>query len=328
MPAHYDNPFTLFLLWILYLAKNDGRRYALSNVVEATFDSQEQRILFRQFFQYVPELINSPDFHSFTPRSTELQLIPKAKNPGRITILFSADSIYFKQKLLKFNRDALLESDPDLLTVHVNLIDPDPICLRELDELCKHQSIHGSISSSHDYFESNVGIKQNNPLKIHRLHTFFASNRFIILPTVMALHQTPIIVLDVDLEFPKGLNALAQFYLDDAGYDVAIRQPRRRRAPGFDYWLHESAYKNTGQGLAFASILSKYIRFFFENKEPLWTLDQCAFNATFTHFEQTFEQIYIRDLGTQAMRDHHGLTFHRGGRDQLIGLRDYFFANS
>jgi hypothetical protein len=327
MPKEYSIQFSLFLLWILYLAGADVRRYSFTEIVELWFPQADSRLTFRQFAQYKPELISSNWFLSFLPKPVSLNLLPNAGVHGKVTLLFSANPHYFLEKFLRFNRHHLEHFDPRILTVHINLIDPDLRSLEELSALSQLPGIQASVSSSNRDWDSEPLAGRDEKIAYHHQHTFYASNRFMIVPTILALNKTPVVVLDVDLEFPKGLDPLGEFYLNSPDYDIGIRAPKRRRAPGFDYWLHESVYAPTVTGTLFASLFSRYLQFYFSIKSSLWTLDQCAFNAVRQYFKQTHTILKLNDLGTQGCRGHHGLTFHRGGRDQLVGLRSRLFSD-
>jgi hypothetical protein len=266
----------------------------------------ETLYLLRQIVQFSPELATR--INETLPKTKEQC---PASNNLDVAILFSCDKDYFEQKFLTFIAP-VLRAQPRVENVYLHLMDGD----HNHPSLLELQAQGLTILEDRYELKIDETIRDRIPdaFKEHCRRTWYACARFGVALRLLDVHAK-VVILDVDLNITESIESIQGWY-GKRSFDVAVRKPKRHRASGVDYWLHESAYAATTKGKQFLATLSVYLDQLMRSGLAFWTLDQCSFNSVIR--SKFCENLKVLNLPSGNEVGAHQLTFHRGHNDEHV----------
>ncbi len=184
--------------------------------------------------------------------------------------LISVDAGYL-ERYVPAMADSFLRHHGDEAGLHVHVVNPTGSS-RELAQRL-FQASAGRVAISTETV--GVGVDQLATCeRIRERRVYYASSRFLIAPQLLHRYDCPLVILDADLIVKQDL---APLVAAAGAWDVSLtRYPVNRQLLWQQYFASFQVLRPTAGGLAFATLLAKYLRDFLDRDRWIWPLDQAA----------------------------------------------------
>ncbi|MCF8506985.1 MAG: tetratricopeptide repeat protein [Caulobacter sp.] len=180
-----------------------------------------------------------------------------------LVVLSSCDSGYFDRFAEPFAR-TLAETAGLPVHLHLHLIGDEAGRAREL---VRRAGLNSAVVTTQPDRAPGGGKERS---------TYYACQRFLLLPHLLRHYRRPVLLLDIDLVVLRPLGLL----LDMAGTaDLAAVGGQPDFETWNQLWADVLLWRPTAAGLAFADLTARYVGHFLDRGLPRWFLDQIALFA-------------------------------------------------
>ena len=195
---------------------------------------------------------------------------PSRRYADAEVVLFAAcDAVYFRRFAGTLIESLRRHAQVDFV-LHLHVFNPDVWINEEIARLPIGANCVGVDTS----FESR---HFDDP---YHAKTWYSCARFCLIPALLARHELPVMLLDMDI---LVLNSLKPVLKYGSGHDLALLRWSETR---WQIWDHFSAstvlFQPSPGGVRFASMVANYVRAILDRIAGAWYLDQIALFAAHT----------------------------------------------
>ena len=213
-------------------------------------------------------------------------------------VLFAAcDAVYFR-RFAGTLIESLRQHAQVSFVLHLHVFNPDTWINEEIAQLPVGDNCVGFDTS----FESR---HFDDP---YHAKTWYSCARFALIPALLARHELPVMLLDMDI---LVLNSLAPVLKHGSGRDVALLRWSETRWQIWDYFYASTVlFQPSPGGVRFASLVANYVRAILDHIEGAWYLDQIALFAAhdwlaargvrFAYLPSAIYDLYKPDRATRS----------------------------